>query len=163
MALLGLTTAGLAGIRVNTTPSMSAGLWRVAEAADLHRGDVAILCLQGAETVQIGRFRGYIGHGSCSNDTEPLVKPVVAVAGDRVTVAADGIAVNDSPLPNTAQLAQDTSGRPLPAWPAGTYAVLPGQVWVIASRVSNSWDSRYWGPIPVSSVIGVTHPVAVLP
>src|ERR1039458_9228634 len=41
----------------------------------------------------------------------------------------------------------DGIGRPMPLIPLGTYAVLPGTVWVISSYNRFSFDSRYFGAI----------------
>lgn len=54
-------------------------------------------------------------------------------------------------------------GRPLvsPYLPAGTYTsrfgpvtVPPHDIWVMGDNRPNSLDSRYFGPVPISSVIG---------
>jgi len=65
--------------------------------------------------------RGYIPAGACPGGHEPLVKPVAAVAGDRVTVTALGIAVNGEPIAQSAPLDEDSAGRPLRPVPAGAY------------------------------------------
>ena len=83
---------------------------------------------------------------------EPLVKPVVAVAGDEVEMSARGICVNGRILPNTAPLQRDSNGRPLAPWRFGRYMVVPGMMWVASSYDSRSFDSRYFGPVPVSAI-----------
>ena len=58
----------------------------------------------------------------------------------------------DNSLPNSAGRFRDHLQRPLDPWPYGTYRVEPGTVWVISSFNSYSFDSRYYGAIPESSI-----------
>jgi type IV secretory pathway protease TraF len=39
--------------------------------------------------------------------------------------------------------------------------VPPGQVWLLSGHDSRSFDSRYFGPVPVANVQGVARPVWV--
>jgi len=74
----------------------------------------------------------------------PLLKTIVAEAGDSVEFSSRGLYVNGIPVPNTAPKPQDT-GRPLRHWPFGRYEVAPGTVWVASSFNSRSFDSRNFG------------------
>jgi conjugative transfer signal peptidase TraF len=87
------------------------------------------------------------------------MKPIVAQAGDTVDLSGQGIAVNGKLLPNTAPLRADTHGRPLVAWTFGRYQVQPNTVWVASSYHPRSFDSRYFGPIPVSSIRAHVRPI----
>jgi conjugative transfer signal peptidase TraF len=89
----------------------------------------------------------------------PLLKPIVAEAGDAVDVSVQGIAVNGSLLRNSAPLRVDTKGRPLPTWRFGHYVVGPGTVWVASSYTRRSFDSRYFGPVPTSSIRAYVRPL----
>lgn len=157
-----LVTARLVGLRVNDTASMPRGLWRVRAAdAPLRRGEFVTVCLPDT-TIREAAARGYIPAGHCPGGYEPLVKPVAAVAGDLVMVTLKGIAVNGHPVENTAQLVQDSAGRPLRPVPAGSYPVMPGQVWLLSGHDRRSFDSRYFGPVPAANVQGVARPLWVL-
>ena len=81
------------------------------------------------------------------------MKPIVASAGDKVKVTSWGISVNGKLLPNSAPRGLDTYQRSMPQWPAGEYLVKPGTVWVISSFNDRSFDSRYFGPIYLSSTL----------
>jgi len=83
----------------------------------------------------------------CGDGYAPLVKPIAARAGDTVTLSQAGVAVNGKLLQNSKQYPKDGIGRPMPMVPFGTYAVLPGTVWVISSYNRFSFDSRYFGPV----------------
>jgi conjugative transfer signal peptidase TraF len=89
------------------------------------------------------------------------VKPVAATAGDLVAISAAGVTVNGQPVRGTAQLIQDSAGRPLRPFPAGAYQVKPGDVWLLSGHDPRSFDSRYFGPVPAVNVQGVARPVWV--
>ena len=152
------------GLRLNTTPSMPIGLWQVSPSVpeQLHHGSIVTVCLPETPIVRVGFERGYIHSGSCPEGLEPVVKPVAALQGDAVTVRPTGILVNGLPVSGTAQLARDSGGRVLNPMRAGVYVVDPGQVWVLAGRDRRSFDSRYFGPVPVSAIQAEAHPFWVL-
>jgi conjugative transfer signal peptidase TraF len=138
---------------------MPIGLWMITgKSAD--RGTIVIACLTGPGAIE-GDARGYIGSGSCPDHTEPLIKPIAAIAGDLVTVTRGGITVNGVALPHTAPLSHDSAGRLLHALPEGTYKVAPGEVWLCSGHDPRSYDSRYFGPVPVATILATVKPLVV--
>jgi type IV secretory pathway protease TraF len=71
-----------------------------------------------------------------------LMKHVVAVGGDTVTVTAEGTFVDGKLWPHSAPIA----GR-YQHYPFGTYKLAAGQYWILGQNPT-SWDSRYLGPVP---------------
>ena len=164
VVMAALATANIIGLRINGTTSMPRGLWRVTPAAaPLRRGEVVTICPPDTAPFREAAARRYIPAGSCPGGYEPLVKPVGAATGDVVAVSGSGVTVNGQPVPGTAQLAQDSAGRRLQPVRAGTYPVAPGEVWLLSGHDPRSFDSRYFGPIPVGNVQGLARPVWVLP
>jgi conjugative transfer signal peptidase TraF len=100
----------------------------------------------------ISLSRQYRSAGVCPDGGAPLLKPAVAFPGDKIEVSANGIRVNGQLLTNSAGRFRDHLLRPLEPWPYGTYKVEPGTVWVVSSFNSYSFDSRYYGPIPDSTI-----------
>ena len=155
--------AQAAGLRVNATPSMPVGLWMVtATSLSPGRGEIIAVCLPDSGPAREAFHRGYIAAGSCPGGTEPLVKPIAAISGDVVAVSAAGIAVNDAPIANTAPLGRDDAGRPLQPVPAGLYRVPPGELWLLSGHDPRSFDSRYFGAVPIAGVRGIARPIWVL-
>ncbi|AHJ66169.1 Hypothetical protein GbCGDNIH4_7228 [Granulibacter bethesdensis CGDNIH4] len=148
-----------AGLRINMTASAPRGLWLISriEAGSVRPGEMVSVCPP-AQRVVIAMLRhGFIGPGNClGTDSEPFLKPVAAVAGNTVIIRPAGlIEVNGMLLPNSAPLAN------MPAWPAGTYTVKPGQVWLISSYDPGSFDSRYFGPVPTANILGQAIPILI--
>ncbi len=107
---------------------------------------------------QLARSRHYLDWGSCPGGYSALLKPVVAIPGDRVAVSSEGIAVNGVRIPNSKPLSTDNSGRPLTPVKFGTYEIKPGTVWLV-SNSARSFDSRYFGALPQTSVLGAAKPI----
>jgi conjugative transfer signal peptidase TraF len=100
--------------------------------------------------------------GNCPDGTAWILKPNLQHA-HAITFTDRGFAIDARLLPNTAPLAKDRFGRPLPHYPFGTYLVSPQEVWVVSTYNNRSYDSRYFGPIPAASVLFYAYPVLVLP
>jgi conjugative transfer signal peptidase TraF len=155
--------AHAAGFRINESPSLPIGIWRVSPPGrDLRTGDVVSFCPPDTPTFREARGRGYLGKGLCEGGYEPLLKPVAAIAGDRVSGTAEGISTNGRLIANSKSLGRDGSGRALPSPVANNLVVAGGEVWVISSYNSLSFDSRYFGPVPISGIEGLARPVFVL-
>ena len=150
-----------AGYWFNTTDSMPMGLWVQTKPHAARDGDVALLCLPATPVTKLGQARGYIAPGPCPTGQEMLLKPIAAEAGDVVTVSPQAITVNGRAIRNSAQLTRDGRGRPLPPYPAGTYLVPFGEMWLVSPHNPRSFDSRYFGPVPASVVRSTVRPVWV--
>lgn len=146
---------GWIGLRINASPSLPVGLYITSSKPE---ADLAEFC-PAEPFASLAISRGYRERGACRDGATPLLKPVVARAGDVVDVSEQGIAVNGHLLPNTAARPADTHGRPLPRWPLGRYIVAPDMVWVASSYEARSFDSRYFGPIPTSSIRDRVQPL----
>lgn len=80
----------------------------------------------------------------------PFVKRVIATAGQTVDVRGSAVWVDGKRL-------DEPFTHGLPDFPGTVQlpAVVPaGSIWVMGDNRTNSKDSRYFGPIPISSVIG---------
>jgi len=146
-----LTAGRLAGLRLNLTGSLPVGLYVAAGAAPV-RGALVLVCLP-PEVAVLARARGYVPRGgACPGGVVPIGKPVLASAGDTVTVTPTGLLMNGAPVPNSQALAMDRKGRPLPQLPTGRYVVRSGTVWILSSYSRLSFDSRYFGAVETAQV-----------
>jgi conjugative transfer signal peptidase TraF len=146
---------GLVGLRINASLSLPVGLYVTSSRPE---ANLVEFCLP-EPFASFAISRGYRDSGSCRDGAAPLMKPVVARAGHVVELSDQGIAVNGRLLPNTAPRAADSQGRPLTPWPFGRYVVAPDTVWVASSHHPRSFDSRYFGPVPTSSIRDHVRPL----
>ena len=148
--------AGISGVRWNPTASVRTGLYVITNDAN---APLVAFCPTG-EAATEAIARGYRPRGlQCPDKYAALLKPVAARAGDTVEVSQNGISVNGRLLPNTASFKTDVKKRPMHVWPNGTYIVQPGTVWVLSTYNKYSYDSRYYGPIQLSTVITHAKPL----
>lgn len=150
--------ASVAGLHLNVTASAPVGLWRVTELDPAHvqRGMLVSICPPALHIVELMRQRGYLHVGDCSVvGTTPLLKAIIAVAGDRVTVNAKGLTVNGDVLVSSAP------AEGMPPYPFGTYTVQRGHVWLASTYSRGSFDSRYFGPVPLTNLRGQAVPLVV--
>jgi len=79
-----------------------------------------------------------------------------------VEVEPDGVTINGWRFANSATVACDSQGRPLSHVPWGVRHVNAGEVWLFGFKDAHSWDSRYYGPLPLGAVRWVVTPVLTL-
>ena len=160
LALVAISAAAaFAGVRVNTSYSLPLGVYVATDDSTAPLIEFCPVEPYAAES----SARGYRSPGiACPDGAVPLLKPVVAVAGDHVATSADGIRVNGRLLPNTAPLLQDAASRSLHPWPFGSYVVERGTVWVASTYNRGSYDSRYMGPIRTSQIRARLRPLWLL-
>ncbi len=150
---------GLFPYRWNLSASVPVGLYRFSHGA-IEPGSVVSFCLPEA-VARYAKARGYIGFGfPCPGWTQPLLKPVVAVAGDAIQITREGVTVRGLPVAHTPVFTHDSQRRlHTLRLPEGESVVPPGSVFVLSALHERSWDSRYFGPIPLTSITGVMEPV----
>jgi conjugative transfer signal peptidase TraF len=139
----------LSGALINSTPSMPEGIY-IRSFGEIKRGDIVAACLADPYKT-IGLEQLYIGRGMKCKGSEPVIKQVIALPGDSVTLEKNYIVVNSSRL-FFKTLDKDDKGRSLIKYPRGVYLNTKGY-WLIGTMTPNSWDSRYWGPISKSQII----------
>ena len=146
-----------AGIRVNTTPSIPLGLYQLTN-EPLVKGAYVLLCPPPAPVFEMAKARGYVGAGFCPGGYGQLMKRLVAAKNDKVTISAEGVAVNGQLLPMSKPIKLDGGGRSLPhydkSWVLGSTEIL-----VMSDSNSGSFDGRYFGSIQRAQIVGVIHPV----
>ncbi len=146
--------------RIGLTPSNSScaeGIYRLVD-APTGRGELAAACLP-VNAEQEGLMRGYLADGDCPGGGEPVLKVIGGLRGDEVDVEAGWVAVNGKRLANSATLTRDSAGRPLTHVVWGKRRVGAEEVWLFGLNNRRSWDSRYFGPIPLQAIRGVAEPL----
>nr|WP_108610686.1 conjugative transfer signal peptidase TraF [Aminobacter sp. MSH1] len=91
----------IAGLRINLTPSYPLGLWRIEPLArSVAVGDRIFICPSAVAAFDLAQERGYLGRGLCPGWFSPLIKTVVALAGQHVvidgSITVDGISLAHS-------------------------------------------------------------------
>lgn len=146
----------IGGYRINTTPSEPLGLWRIVPLdRPVALGDLVAVCPPSKGLFAEARQRGYLRSGLCQDGNGPLIKIVIALEGQRVEVV-DRVSVDGRDVVMSRLLQVDGKGRALKPYPGGIVPV--GEVF-LHSPYSGSWDSRYFGPVPKSGILGLAQEV----
>jgi conjugative transfer signal peptidase TraF len=158
-ALLGASFfAYLAGAKVNTTKSIPIGLYW-ASPKPPGRNDYVLFCPPQARVFDEAKERGYIGAGFCPGGYGYLMKRVMATASDTVSITNEGVRVNGRLLTHSSPREADGAGRPMPRYHAASFILEGAEVLVMGDVNPNSFDARYFGPIPRSQIRSVIYPV----
>jgi conjugative transfer signal peptidase TraF len=145
------------GFRLNETPSVPVGLWRVSAAAVLERGRVVSLCPPATDAFLEARRRGYLHRGRCPCALEPMLKVLAGLPGDEVLQTAEAL-INGRAVPHSKALDTDAEGRPLPALASPRFVLRAGEGMFLGTH-PRSFDSRYFGPLPLAAIEGEARPI----
>jgi len=171
LALAGLSVCGLTALAwaffvsplprlvYNPSDSVAIGWYRVEpfnhHADSLPRplaaGDIILTRLP-PDATTLAAQRGYLP------THVPLLKRVGAVAPQHVCIVDGHVHIDGTP--SAAVLPADRLGRPLPIWQQ-CRRLQSGELFLLSATHPASLDSRYFGPVNASAVIGVAHPVWV--
>jgi conjugative transfer signal peptidase TraF len=149
--------AYVAGIRLNTTPSIPVGIYRLTD-EPIVIGAYVLFCPPPAPVFEMAKVRGYLGAGFCPGGYGHLMKKILAVQDDVVSIGTDGVQVNGQLLPLSTPIKLDGSGRTLPNYDA-SWVLGSAEVLVMSDSNPGSFDGRYFGPIQRSQIEGVIRPV----
>lgn len=150
LVLLGIVLASTIPPRfivLNLSPSIAPGLY--------------IICAHEPAVGQLLEFRApqsarnyFTLRGTKLPTNWFFLKPAIAGAGDRVNTQAHWLVINGTRMAriNT----HDFQGRPLPIWRADR--VLKKGEFFMFSPLSNSFDSRCFGPIRRDEIVAVRKP-----
>ena len=135
-------------VLLNTTPSEPPGLYTAA-LAPIRVGVIIAFRTPEAAFPYADRRLSYLHR-------TPMLKAVAAGPGDDVCAASDRLVINGQDRAPIAS--RDGEGRALPRW-TGCRRLGPDELFVFSTRVPNSFDSRYFGPVRRDAVVGVFQPV----
>ncbi len=132
----------------NSSASAPVGLYRVHVGNRPQRGAFAAILPPPALAGFMVRRR-YLGKDA------PMLKRVVAMAGDRV--CRTGIVISINGDARAIARMRDHAGRVLPSW-SGCRTLEQGELFLL-NTPPDSFDSRYFGPLSDQMAIGAAMPI----
>ena len=157
LAASSLLVCWLAGIRLNLSGSMPRGIYQITHGTPV-RGAIVLVCLP-PRLAMYAHQRRYVPNGSCPDGSAPIGKPIIASGGDTVVVAEDGVRIGGRLVLYSKPLSRDGKGRLLLHVPIGTYVVRPNEIWLLSTHSERSFDSRYFGAVPLTGVVAIVRPI----
>jgi conjugative transfer signal peptidase TraF len=133
----------------NASASAPIGLYRVRPIGRLEVA--ALVVVRPPESLaEMLAVRGYLPR------EVPLIKQVLGFAGQ--TVCRVGLTVTLDEIESGSARERDHLGRKLPTW-QGCRKLSDGEVFLMNADEPDSLDGRYFGPLPVSSIVGRADPL----
>jgi conjugative transfer signal peptidase TraF len=143
----------------NFTDSMPVGLYRRSE--DQISKHSLVLLNNALLEQHNSLFSQGIDNGYFLRDNN-LLKEVIAVAGDVVSVTREGIYINGQNYPGTAAVITDSHGNTLKQSKLTEYLLKKDELLVFGNSSSKSFDSRYFGIVKSDEVIATVKPILTL-
>lgn len=133
----------------NASASVPVGLYRIVPAGRINVFDLAVV-------MPSDELAAFLNEGSYLPLGLPLIKRVLALGG--TTVCRSGAKITAYGTPYGEARDRDTRGRPLPLW-QGCRTLREGEAFFMNWDSLDSFDSRYVGPLPLTSIVGRAVPV----
>jgi conjugative transfer signal peptidase TraF len=133
----------------NASASLPIGLYTIAPAQHLEVTDLVAVDPPEPLASFLAEHR-YLPRGV------PLLKRVAGLPGQQVCRSSTHVTVDGIEMGRA--LARDRLGRELPAW-QGCRRIANDEVFLMNWWVEDSLDGRYFGPLPVTSIIGRAVPL----
>lgn len=133
----------------NSSESAPIGWYGVMPADRIQVNDMVVAWLPENAAV-IASQRGYLPRNV------PLLKRVGATVGQRICITHGNVLVDESIVAHTR--ARDGAGRPLTSW-SQCRPLAVDELFLLSATSDASFDSRYFGPIHRSTIIGRAVPL----
>ena len=133
----------------NATASTPTGLYTLQPVGQLHA--LELVAVRAPEPIA-----SYLADGGFLPKGVPLLKHVMAVSGQTVCRTGDAVTVDKIEI--GAARDHDHLGRPLPRW-SGCHTLGAGEAFLMNPTVPDSLDGRYFGPLPVTSIVARAVPL----
>jgi conjugative transfer signal peptidase TraF len=133
----------------NASASVHIGLYRVLPANPLHVGELVVVKPPEVLADFLAERR-YLAMGV------PLLKHILALPGQTVCRSGHTILVDGRMMGRA--LGRDHAGRDLPIW-QGCRIIARHDVFLMNWRSEYSFDGRYFGPLPASTIVGRADPL----
>lgn len=137
----------------NASDSVPIGWYRIIRSGALRVGSFVLVRLP-PEPAALAARRDYLPR------SVPLLKRIGAMAPQLVCVRDDIVHIDAVPV--AATLRVDGRGRPLTPW-SRCRRLREGEIFLLGTSNPASFDSRYFGPVKTSAVIGRAHPLWTWP
>jgi conjugative transfer signal peptidase TraF len=152
---LGCGALGL-GLRYNGTSSFPAGFYMVTGKRAV-KGDLVLVDIPEIPVFDMAKEHGYLNVAYIT--VGRIMKRLVGVARDRVTIDSAGVEVNGIRLKNSAPLTCDAAGRPMVSYLLKDYVLGSDEILLMSEFNPGSFDSRYFGPLHASTIEAVVRPM----
>lgn len=138
----------------NASASVPVGLYRIVS-MDVSEGD-RLNVTDLAVVMPPDDLAGFLDERRYLPKGLPLLKRVLALSG--TTVCRNGAEITAYGMTYGQARERDGQGRPLPVW-QGCRKIAEGEAFFMNWDSPDSFDGRYFGPLPITTVVGRAIPL----
>ena len=150
--LLGVTHSETSAFLIyNPSASAPQGFYKIARKDHFIRGDFVAAQLP-PPAIVLNNERRYLPENT------PILKSVYGVPGDEICIHVGAVFVNETPIVMIEK--EDSIGRQMHVR-EGCFLLQQGQYFLLSTRIKNSFDSRYFGPVGEYNILGVATPLFI--
>jgi len=151
------------GLYVNSSDSLQPGLYLRADLVNFltnnlpvkqkyQIGEIVAFCPPNTKIFQQAKKRNYINAGFCPGNLGIMLKQVVAINGDVITINQNGVWVNGKLLDFSKPLIIDGLNRKMQIINVENYQLKNNEILVMTNINPYSFDSRYFGVINTKQI-----------
>jgi conjugative transfer signal peptidase TraF len=141
----------------NTTSSFPLGLYKISKKESYQKGDLVSFCAIPNQTIKKMIEQDYTQpNPNCPNQTPQLLKKILALEEDNITIDRE-VFVNGYLVKNSQVFKKDRNGNLLTIQPS--QSIQKGYFWAMSDYNKKSYDSRYFGQVPLKNIIGIATPI----
>lgn len=143
-------------IHYNHTPSMPLGFYWIHKTkfTPEHK-QLVLVCLTNKEYQELAISRQYLLSSRQCNGVEPMLKKISGTPGDKILITASGLIINGRLIPNTQILSHDDLLRKISSRLQS--GIIPEGYYLVLGDSPMSFDSRYYGLVPESSIFATAY------
>jgi conjugative transfer signal peptidase TraF len=144
-------------IYINTTPSLPVGFYKKID-VPVEKGAYVAFCPPAWDVFKLAQERGFINASSGTNDQCPsghglMLKQVMAMQGDTVSIDSSGVTINGNTLPLSLPLRSDDKAQPLPVFHLQSKQLDSSEILLMANIHLRSFDARYFGLVDQKHIV----------
>ena len=148
------------GYILNNTSSFPIGIYQVKKQKKYQRGDLVSFCAPLNETVKKLVSYGFApANTNCDNSTPVLLKKIVALEGDKIEIQNNAVYINHILQPKSKIYLVGRMGNTLEKQLSQN--IKANMFWAMSDYNIHSYDSRYYGQVPLTNIIGKAHPILI--
>jgi len=146
-----------ARIIFNTTSSFPIGFYKISKSSQYKKGVLVSFCAVPSKMIDRMIKQGYSQKNSlCPNQTPQLLKKILGLEGDRVEIGKL-VFINNQAIQNSKIFTKDSRGNLLRI--QSSQSIKKDYFWAMSDYNERSFDSRYFGQVPLKNIIGRATPI----
>jgi conjugative transfer signal peptidase TraF len=148
------------GYILNNTSSFPIGIYKVTKQKNYKKGDLVSFCAPKNETIKKLMLYGFASPNSICRDSVPmLLKKIVALENSEIVIDKNKIYIDGILQEKSTIFLVGRGGNILEK--QSTQIIQKGMFWAMSDYNEYSYDSRYFGQIPLENIKGKAEAVFI--